>query len=62
MSTTVQMHCDANKTEGQLQSLPIMCQLWHIVVQPSTDTQCSAIYSCVCSSVKAAFFILKFSL
>jgi len=37
--TIVITQCDAQKTVGQLKSLPRTCELWHIPVQPTVGTQ-----------------------
>lgn len=37
MTAIVDAECDSHKTEGQLTLLPRMCQLWHILTQPSAD-------------------------
>jgi len=37
MTTIVVAECDSQKTEGQLKLLPRMCQLWHILTQPSAN-------------------------
>jgi len=37
MTTIVVAESDSQKTEGQLNLLPRMCQLWHILTRPSAD-------------------------
>lgn len=45
--TIVITQCDAQKTEGQLKSLPRTCKLRHIPVQPTADIQWYDIGSCL---------------
>lgn len=60
MMTVAVAKCDAQNTNRQKQSSWRMCQLLHIPVQPSGDTQLSDTCTCLSSSEEASLLIRTF--
>jgi hypothetical protein len=51
MTAIVFAQYDGQKTEGWLNVLPWMCQLWHVHIQPSANVWCF----CRCSCLQACW-------